>query len=111
MCHDIGVVSGLAVVFEGAAPDAYDAAVNIDGRETRFSLEGGSLDISSGSVWGVDASGFSVEDHGDEVDVAVTVDGTVFEESFDPCWDAAEVNGRCCGWSYSARVTLDLSGT
>lgn len=108
VCTDMYVMGGLAVTFAGAAPDTYDAVVTIDGEEHVFSCAPDVIQVTSGSAWSCDANGFNVDAHGDEVTVAVTVDGVVTEESFEPCWDASEPNGRCCGWTYVAEVTLDF---
>jgi hypothetical protein len=38
----------------------------------------------------------------------VLADSTIVSDSYTPCWDATEPNGRCCGWNFQAEVELSL---
>jgi hypothetical protein len=81
----------------------------MDGVETRFQCADSAATVVSGNVWSCDENGFFVSGNGDDVDVSVTPDGgDVVSDSYTPCWDATEPNGRCCGWNFQAEVELSL---
>jgi hypothetical protein len=107
-CNDMLVMSGLTVTFDGAAPVVYDARVTVDGTETVFACGKDGVTASVGTVWWCNEQGFFLDVHGDVVDVEVAADGETWTGTFEPCWEASEPNGRCCGWHYSAEVQLEL---
>lgn len=110
-CNAMMAWSGLSVTFSGGAPVAYDAVVSIDGRETSFSCdETTGPSVTDGSVLSCSSEGFWVVDHGDAVTITVTADGATTTRDYEPCWDATEPNGECCGWNYRADVEFALDG-
>jgi len=107
-CNALFAFDGLHVDFTGGTAAAYDAVVTMDGVESSFSCDGTSATTRSGTVWSCDGSGFWVSGSGDAVDIQVTTDTQTFTGTFEPCWDATEPNGACCGWNFQATVELPL---
>lgn len=107
-CNNLFALGGLSVVFTGGSPTVYDARVTMDGVDTIFACGKDGVTASAGNVWSCDSTGFLVDGHGDVVEVEVDADGETWTGSFEPCWNASEPNGRCCGWNYTAEVELAL---
>jgi hypothetical protein len=105
-CTMMGVVDGLNVHLVGGTTDTYDAVVRMDDQEIVFSCNGGQTSVEEVQSCGADS--FRIWGFADTVEVTVTTADTTVTDTFEPCWDANEVNGRCCGWSFSADVELAM---
>lgn len=108
-CNNLLALDGLTVTFVGGAPTAYDAVVSFDGEATTFHCDDtDGATVTAGLVWSCGATGFQVSGHGDVVEIEVTADGVTSTAQVEPCWNATEFNGRCCGWTYTADAELEL---
>lgn len=107
-CNAMFAFDGLHVDFVGGTVATYDAVVHMDGVETRFTYDGTTADVQSGTVWSAGPEGFFVSGNGDTVEVDVTTGDQTFSDTFEPCWDPSEPNGECCGWNFQATVELQV---
>ena len=115
-CTLMMVLSGLDVAFEAPVAEPYEVGFVADGSGAGgFRCEPASVDggtewqvVGDGwPVWQCGADGFSGGPTGDEIAITVTVDGhEPVTTTVEPCWDVSEPNGRCCGFAYSATVTV-----
>jgi hypothetical protein len=97
---------GLTVAFEGFSAESYDATVSFDGEDLSLRCEAGQVDADAGVQASCSAEGLWIVGWGDVVEIEVDDGTTVHSDRFEPCWNADEPNGRCCGWSFSAGVSL-----